>query len=119
LVPTSVFFILRYNIKSVFSGMLLLVFIMVFIGGLIVILVSVASVAQQEQKTFVSVIGLLLCVACLSTSEVFRYKEAYTHCLDLLPVSFWVRIVVVGLLVISLISITHFLLSFKGLVRGL
>jgi len=54
LVPLRAILILAVGVSNIYSGFMSFIFIIIFIGGLIVLLVSVASVVQQEQGIFLS-----------------------------------------------------------------
>jgi len=71
-IPCSVAVIIGVHVNLLFSGLITFIFIIIFIGGLIVLLVSVTSRIIQEQVIsfrFIIIIRLSLRFSILVTLE--------------------------------------------------
>jgi hypothetical protein len=49
-VPTRLVLIYSFRIINIISGLLIIVYVIVFIGGLLIFLMRVASITPQEQR---------------------------------------------------------------------
>jgi hypothetical protein len=49
-VPTRLVLIFSFRIVNIISGSLMIIYVMVFIGGLLIFLIRVASITPQEQR---------------------------------------------------------------------
>jgi hypothetical protein len=99
------------------SSLLLLVFVIVFIGGLIVLLVRVSSLSTQEQGIIIRQLVFIVIMIILLFKETYIVPVS-----DFIPLVFWVSDrftinYVLVLLVTSLLVITALVFKFKGLVR--
>jgi hypothetical protein len=52
IVPISIIVIVTYSSRNFFSGVRMILYIMIFIGGLMVLLVRVASISFQEPRFY-------------------------------------------------------------------
>lgn len=66
LVPSRIILILTLNINFIHSGILCYIFIIIFIGGLMVLLVRVSSTVQQEQGVFPRLLILLFLTSTIT-----------------------------------------------------
>jgi len=125
LVPLRAILILAVGVSNIYSGFMSFIFIIIFIGGLIVLLVSVASVVQQEQGIFLSW-GLFLLV-CIFIRTGF-YKDlirgsfveitvGLMHLLD--EIKYILILFILFILFICLFVVTKLLIDYKGLIRTL
>jgi len=121
LIPSSVLLMFGFRFNIFISGFVTYLFMIVFIGGLIVLLVSVASTTQQEQGTSLRVV-----YAIISVLLFFLLKERSQDSLER-PISFimWLdynkRIILLLcflVLIVGLIVITWIILEFKGITRS-
>lgn len=129
LVPSRIVLIFILNIVFSFSGLLSYIFIIIFIGGLIVLLVRVTSIIPQEQgvsfRLLIFIMSLIIMVVFLTRIFIDWFKgrdsrESYFRpilFLDFIKVSFRRR--TLAILVICLFILTKVLLEFKGLTRNL
>jgi len=121
LIPVRVLLLVWAGVEGLFSTVLLLLFSLIFIGGLMVILVRVASVSQQEQKVGVRAAGLffLFCALFFTEESSSREKGFFFFFYDLIRRFLGYIYFVTLLLVISLLVISHFLMNIKGIARNI
>jgi len=107
------------------SGLVIFVFIIVFIGGLLVLLVRVTSTVYQEQRLAPRVFIFSLSL-CLGTIILFPGLKTYDWSARKASLFFWVRELKINFLlfnvimvVISLLTISLLLIEFKGIIRKL
>ena len=50
MVPTRLVLIYSFRIMNIISGLLIIIYVIVFIGGLLIFLIRVASITPQEQR---------------------------------------------------------------------
>jgi len=116
--------ILISNTNLIFSGFICYLFIIVFIGGLIVLLVRVTSTVSQEQridfsKLFSFVVILFCCYSFIVDSIIGRhFYETTTELISFLDLTnLRVVITILVLLSICLFILTKLLLDYKGIAR--
>ena len=107
-----------------FSGLIMVMYIIIFIGGLLVLLVRIASISFQEQGYNLD--KLILSITVMFLIPFFRENKMWslnsaatvmrTAWFEEQSNNIWS---LVFLLRIALIVITGLFLKFKGLVRGL
>jgi len=128
LVPSRIILILVLNINFVYSRILCYIFIIIFIGGLIVLLVRVSSTVQQEQGIFsrlviiiiMTVVTIVLIVIMIDWGlgrDSLETPINLVNLISFLKVRSIIRILL--LLVICLFILTKLLLDYKGLTRNL
>jgi len=122
----GVIFLVRVNL--VYSGFLCYIFIMIFIGGLMVLLVSVASTVPQEQGvSFIPylvsliIINLFLWVWIKMDIRLgINCRETSINLLNLIDSpKFRITILLLLILVVCLFIVTKLILEYKGLTRNL
>jgi len=114
------------DINLIFSGVMCYIFIIVFIGGLMVLLVRVASSVNQEQAVSPSLLLIIILLIVLRFLFL-NYKEggrvigeSSFNVISLLDFSKTIIVFIVLLvLVVCLFVITKLLLEYKGLTRSL
>lgn len=119
LIPTRISLMLIFYIETLYSGILTFIFIIVFIGGLMVLLVSATSVVYQDQWVVPSIRVVVISPLILFISErASSWNEDYTRFLSWLDNSkitlVWISLVI---LVIGLFVITFLLIEYKGITR--
>lgn len=106
-----------------FSGMVVMVYVILFIRGLLVLLISVSSISFLEQEYNFPKGWFLVLRLCLFPfyKNVFYFSSS----LSVLPLAFWSFRQSGGIILILLILsgalflIRVFLLTFKGIIRSL
>lgn len=120
IVPISLLLIYGFAIISI-SGLFLVVYIMVFIGGLLIFLVSVASIMSQEQNFGRDIFKASLFVSLL-TPRLLELKRATLNSSRVL-LTFWLEtqsyytVIYVLILILALLVIRGFFIKYKGLIR--
>jgi len=128
LVSSRIILILIVNINFIFSGLLCYIFIIIFVGGLIVLLVRVSSIVQQEQGASPSFI-LLFSLVTFIVIVIFLYndvilqrdcRETTINLMNFLSLN-KKRIVfrLIIILSVCLFVLSKLLLDFKGITRNL
>lgn len=122
-IPTSIVLIMTYS-SDKSSGLLLLLFIMIFIGGLLVLLIGVASSIHQEQAIlvrlfyFISIRVLIAPILVKMYSIEWRISNStlfsWVFSTSIVYFSTNIILITLGLLVIS-----SLLMEFKGMIRKL
>lgn len=127
LVFFSIVVIFILNINMVYSGVLCYIFIIIFIGGLIVLLVRVSSTVQQEQGLSPNLVVLITLTSGLLFSLYTRVdwglgSDSRETRINLITfVTLIKRAIVLGILVIlviCLLVLTKLLLDYKGITRN-
>lgn len=122
-VPTRLVLIYSFSIVSMISGLLIIVYVIVFIGGLLIFLIRVASITPQEQRlrirnmfrtfTITFIVPMLFVNGKLSTS--LRWI--------MLSIWFWgesaMIIIMITTLLLTLFAVTKFFMVYKGFVRSI
>lgn len=122
IIPLRISIVRIVNSVNYFSGIAVLLFIIVFIGGLLVLLVRVASISRQEQrfyfiKVWVGVLGsLIFPFLIMKKRNRGRSLRSFTFVN-------WFReergLIILRLLFLltALFLLTKLILYFKGMVR--
>lgn len=120
LIPLRIFFITRIISFNLNSSIILVIYILVFIGGLLVLLVSMASLSSREQIINLPKSGVIL---RLLLSRLFIRKTEvqfrHNHRLIILWVenlSFYLNIILL-IITTSLLIISKNTSNFKGIIR--
>jgi len=106
-----------------FSGLLTIIYIIVFIGGLLIFLISVASILPQEVNIILN-IRIILITLIITRPFIVERKILRLRSPLVMP-SLWIIyqrdyvIILVAILLLALIIITSLFLRFKGLIRSL
>jgi len=122
IVPIRVLMVFSFTNVNNFSGLLVIIYIIVFIGGLLIFLVRVASLTPQEQNISLNLF-LLIFLIVFTLPFVLQIKTSHSSRI-LLPYIwrvtqpyFYLFIVIVFL--VALLILTKFFIRFKGLIRSL
>jgi len=125
LVPSRVALMLIININHVSSGILCYIFIIVFIGGLIVLLVRVSSTVQQEQGIFPSLLASLVFFFGLLSYTFMDWslgRDSLETTINMINLIWFYKVILVIsmllLLILCLFILTKLLLDFKGITRN-
>jgi len=122
LIPIRIIVVFIYSQNNLFSGIIIILYITVFIGGLIVLLVRVARISPQEQMFYFIKIWTVTTII-VSYPFIF-YKKFYIE-LEKNAFTPWfenIRIIIllrVLLLTLALIVLTKLIIEFKGIIRNL
>ncbi len=106
---------------NLYSGLTLFLVVLVFVGGLLVLLVRVASTVDQEQNFSWSISIFII----LFLTNFFLIERKPMGTLDIIFIVSWIKwsvfllYIICGVLVLSLALITFLVLSFKSSLRGL
>jgi len=119
IVPLRFLLIIVIRVKTI-SELTLIIFVIVFIGGLIVLLVSVSAMVRQEQSISLSIRLLLVLLITESVLILSRYdwRHSFVTLLNTLTafnagfISLSLILLIQGLLTISVL-----LVEFKRLIR--
>jgi len=110
-------FVITRNLLT--GGLFFYIFVIIFIGGLLVLLVRVSSLSTQEQGIVVS-LPLFLCSILLVGS--IRYCSSRVMPSPSIVMILWrietsYYIIIMSILILGLITIRGLVFEFKGLVR--
>jgi len=120
-IPISLILIYSFRRMNRISGLLMIIYVIVFIGGLLIFLIRVASLAPQEQS-----LGLrasLVVVMILLTAPLIAFSKKLVFTSGWITFSLWfwgARILILVSLIILLvafITVTKFFLVYKGFIR--
>lgn len=121
LVPRSFILILRFSPLS-FSSLVLLIFTIVFIGGLIVLLVRVTTIVFQEQSIIINPVFIFILwrFFFLLKNACYNWSQEYSTLFEwlVLPKVIIVRVALV-ILIRGLVTISFIIIEFKGIARSL
>lgn len=121
LIPLSLLLIIACHIEALYSRVIIFIFVIIFIGGLMVLLVRIASLVYQEPGVAPSlVISRFIGVLLFSYKEItIDWQETTTLFLSWFET---LKLMLFGfslfVLIISLFVMTVLLLEFKGIIRG-
>lgn len=122
-VPIRLILIYSYSRLNIISGLLIIIYVIVFIGGLLIFLMRVASISPQEQSLRVNIRFWMAILFFLF--PVFLYTKKLVSPLRwiMLSVWFWGEIsmlLIIGLiLVVTLFIVTKFFIVYKGFIRSI
>lgn len=122
-VPISLVLIYSFRIVNIMSGLLIIIYVIVFIGGLLIFLIRVASITPQEQRLRIrSTLGMLTIVLVI---PIFFVKNKMSTSLRWIILSIWfwgersLIIIIVITLLLTLFVVTKFFMVYKGFVRSM
>lgn len=122
-VPISLVLIYSFRIVNIMSGLLIIIYVIVFIGGLLIFLMRVASITPQEQRLRIrSTLGMLTIVLVI---PIFFVKNKMSTSLRWIILSIWfwgersLIIIIVITLLLTLFVVTKFFMVYKGFVRSM
>jgi hypothetical protein len=122
-VPIRLILIYSFRRLNIISGLLIIIYVIVFIGGLLIFLMSVASITPQEQSLRVQTFFLVIIL--LSIIPFFIYTKKLVTALSWMMLSIWfwgeiTLMLIIGLvLVITLFMVTNFFMVYKGFIRSI
>lgn len=76
-VPTRLVLIYSFRMVNMISGLLIIIYIIVFIGGLLIFLIRVASVTPQEQRLGIRNTSIILIIISV-TPIVLTNKKLFS-----------------------------------------
>lgn len=94
----------------------------IFIGGLIVLLVSVASISHSDQRFYFIKIWVVILIGAVIPLFLFKQVRLINYSNQLViwyQVNRFFILVAIFFLLVALIVLTKLILSFKGIVRSL
>jgi len=122
-VPIRLILIYSFRRLNIMSGLLMIIYVIVFIGGLLIFLISVASISPQEQSLRVKMFFWI--VILFSIFPIFIYTKKLVHPLSWIMLSIWfwgeiTLIFIIGvILVVTLFMVTKFFIVYKGFIRSI
>lgn len=120
LIPIRVIVIFRSNRVFTTGGFWFYVFVIVFIGGLLILLVSITSTNVQDQSFTLTATMLLLVVIGILLQDSQEFGEAYSFIqISWLTAHNNLILVITLLLLLSLMVITWNILTYKGAFRSI
>lgn len=122
-IPISIVLIMIFRLDKS-SGLVLLLFIIIFIGGLLVLLMGVASSIHQEQVIVVGIFYLFFVGVLLAPLLTKRYcaewrasgSSLFSWVFGVRGVYFRLNVVII---IFRLLVISSLLMEFKGIIRKL
>lgn len=123
IIPLRLTIIISSRRVNIFSSLFIFIFIMVFIGGLLVLLLRVVSISYQEQgysflKNWV-LITVAILIPLILEFKGLTYSNALIFRVSWLEFQRLFYIVFISILIISLLTMRKLILRFKGLIRSL
>lgn len=122
-VPIRLILIYSYSRVNIISGLLIIIYVIVFIGGLLIFLIRVASISPQEQSLRVSVGFWVTIVFFLFPMFLYIKKLVSSLRWIILSIWFWGEmsiLFIIGLiLVVTLFIVTKFFIVYKGFIRSI
>lgn len=121
IVPRSLIIVMILNSTNSYSGLFILLYVIVFIGGLIVLLVRMASISLQDQIVWPDQVWIILILLFTPFTSI-KYEMIIE---SLSTGTFWIIYTGINifmlrlLLIIGIMVITLLLITFKSIVRGL
>jgi len=122
-VPIRLILIYSFRRLNIMSGLLMIIYVMVFIGGLLIFLISVASISPQEQSLRVKIFFWI--VILFPIFPILIYTKKLVHPLSWIMLSIWfwgeiTLIFIIGvILVVTLFMVTKFFIVYKGFIRSI
>lgn len=122
-VPTRLVLIYSFRIVNIISGLLIIIYVIVFIGGLLIFLISVASITPQEQRLRIRNIFRALIIIFIIPMLLVHEKLSTSLRWIILSIWFWgeralVAIIII-ILLLTLFVVTKFFIVYKGFVRSM
>jgi hypothetical protein len=121
IIPIRIIVVILIRASNSFRGILIIIYILIFISGLLVLIVSVSSVSPSEQD-YTSRKLLIIISLIVSIPLGMEYKSSYNYYNLILSISWFehqagLYIFILILLLVSLAVLTYLLQNFKGLTR--
>lgn len=122
-VPTRLVLIYSFRIVNIISGLLIIVYVIVFIGGLLIFLIRVASITPQEQRLRMSNVFRILTIIFITPIFFVNRKLLTALRWIILSIWFWgertLVIVIMMILLLTLLVVTKFFIVYKGFIRSM
>lgn len=122
-VPTRLVLIYSFRIVNIISGLLMIIYVIVFIGGLLIFLIRVASITPQEQRLRIRTIFRTLTIVLIIPMLFVDRKLLTSLRWMILSIWFWgeraLIIIIVIILLLTLFVVTKFFIAYKGFVRSI
>lgn len=122
-VPTRLVLIYSFRIVNIISGLLIIIYVIVFIGGLLIFLIRVASITPQEQRLRVRSVFAILTIIFVTPILFVNRKLSTSLSWIILSIWFWgernLIIVIIIVLLLTLFVVTKFFIVYKGFVRSI
>lgn len=122
-VPTRLVLIYSFRIVNMISGLLIIIYVMVFIGGLLIFLIRVASITPQEQRLRMSHVFIALTIIFIAPILLVHKKLSTSLRWIILSIWFWgeraLIAIMIILLLLTLFVVTKFFIVYKGFIRSI
>jgi len=122
-VPISLILVYSFRRIDMISGLLIVIYVIVFIGGLLIFLIRVASISPQEQRFRLRILLGLIFLYLMTPVLLFGKKLAFTFRWIMLSIWFWgegiLVLFIILILLFTLFLVTKFFMSYKGFIRSL
>jgi len=120
-VPARLVLIYSFSSINITSGLLIIIYVIVFIGGLLIFLMSVASISPQEQRSSIRSPFAIIIVVIALPLILLTKKFTSTSRWIIFSVWFWGEetfiLVIISILLLTLLVVTNFFLNYKGFIR--
>jgi len=120
-VPARLVLIYSFRSINITSGLLIIIYVIVFIGGLLIFLISVASISPQEQRSNISSLFTIMVLVIALPLILLTKKLTSTSRWIIFSVWFWGEetfiIIIISVLLLTLLVVTRFFLNYKGFIR--
>lgn len=122
-VPTRLVLVYSFRIVNIISGLLIIIYVIVFIGGLLIFLIRVASITPQEQRLRIR--GVFRILTLISVIPMFFVGRKLSTSLRWIILSIWfwgeraLIIIIITILLLTLFVVTKFFIVYKGFVRSI
>jgi len=122
-VPTRLVLIYSFRMLNIISGLLVIVYVIVFIGGLLIFLIRVASITPQEQRLRISNVFRALTIIFIIPIFFVDIKLSTSLRWIMLSIWFWgeriLILILILILMLTLLVVTKFFIVYKGFVRSI
>ena len=122
IIPTRILLIITCQRANFYSRLIVIVYVIIFIGGLIVLLVRVASISYQEQRFYFLKFWVLLIRVLILPLLIFIKTETFTNSNQFTG---WYensgRLILIRVVILTtaLLTLTKLIIAFKGIIRNL
>jgi hypothetical protein len=121
IIPFSLLIVILLRNKNLFSGLFIFVYVIIFIGGLLVLLVRVASLTYQEIRFNFLKSWVFLCflvrIPFLLNLKFYFWSNYFSPFIIWIKGQFSFSILLILVLTVGLLTISKMIISFKGIIR--
>jgi len=121
IVPLSLLAILVRSVSNTFSSVLIIIYVIIFIRGLLVLIVRVASISSSEQGySLTKLIILFSLIRAIPLGTEFGHRSMSNNLIIRIlwfEHQSWGFVFILILLLVSLVVLTYFLQFFKRMTR--